>query len=312
MADESIALPAPVAARPSRPLWQEIWRHRLDYLFISPFFILFAIFGAYPLGWAFLLSFSSWRGFGPMKWVGLDNYRAMLQDIYIGKALVNTLIFTAVLVPTGILLALFFAVALNIRDLRGRGPLRTIYFLPYITSTVIVAIIFQQFLDDTYGWLNGLLRMVGLPPAPWLRGEGWAKVSIILLAHWQGLGYNILIMLGGLQGIDPQLYEAAKIDGATSWQTFWRITLPLMRPVMLFVSILGTIGVLNMFTQPYMLSPWTLGGPGNDILTLTLRLYDLGFRATRYGDAAALGFLIGLLVIGISFLQLRLLRSWRQ
>jgi len=308
MTNESMALPAAMIGRQARPRWREIWQHRLDYLFISPFFILFAIFGAYPLGWALLLSFSSWRGFGPMTWVGLDNYRAMVHDIYLGRTLVNTLAFTAILVPTGILLALFFAVMLNIRDLPGRGLFRTIYFLPYITSTVIVAIVFQQFLDDTYGWLNGLLRMVGLPTAPWLRGEGWAKLSIIFLTHWQGMGYNILIMLGGLQAIDPQLYEAARIDGATSWQMFWHITLPLVRPVMLFISILGTIGVLNMFTQPYML---TRGGPGTDTLTLTLRLYNIGFGATRYGDAAALGFLIGLLVIGISFLQLRFLRAWR-
>jgi ABC-type sugar transport system permease subunit len=144
---------------------------------------------------------------------------------------------------------------------------------------------------------------------PWLRGEGWAKLSIVMLAHWQGVGYNTLIMLGGLQGIEPEVYEAAKMDGASSWQTFWRITLPLMRPIMLFVSILGTIGVLNMFAQPYML---TKGGPGTDTLTLTLRLYNLGFGQTRYGDAAAFGFLISFLVIAVSFLQLRFLRSWRQ
>ncbi len=311
MQQAPLALPLRRDAAPakSRGLLGELWRHRMEYLFISPFFVLFAIFGAYPLGWALILSFSQWRGFGPMQWVGLDNYRAMLKDIYIAKALLNTLIFTAILVPTGVLLALFFAVVLNIKDLRARGVFRTIYFLPYITSTVIVAIVFQQFLDDTYGWLNGFLRLLGLSPVPWLRGEGWAKLSIVMLAHWQGVGYNTLIMLGGLQGIEPEVYEAAKMDGASSWQTFWRITLPLMRPIMLFVSILGTIGVLNMFAQPYML---TKGGPGTDTLTLTLRLYNLGFGQTRYGDAAAFGFLISFLVIAVSFLQLRFLRSWRQ
>jgi len=297
--------------RPTKRLWREVWEHRLDYLFISPFFILFGLFSAFPLGWALALSFSSWRGFGAMRWVGLDNYRAMVRDIYIANALKNTLIFAAILVPTGIFLALTFAVLLNIRNLRGRGIYRTIYFLPYITSTVIVAIIFQQFLDDVYGWINGFLRMVGLPTVPWLRGIGWPKLSVVMLCHWQGVGYNTLIFLGGLQGIDPEIYEAARIDGATPWQIFWRITLPLLRPIILFVSILGSIGVLNMFSQPYMLTDWR-SGPGRETITLTLRLYQVGVAGTRYGDAAALGFLTGALVIGISFLQLRLLRTWRQ
>jgi ABC-type sugar transport system permease subunit len=295
--------------RVDRTLWQEVWKQRAYYVFISPFFILYAIFTAYPLAWAFLLSLSSWRGFGPMRWVGLDNYRAMISDIYIGQALANTLTFTAILVPINAFLALIFAVLLNTRDLHGKGIFRTIYFLPYITSTVIIAIVFQQLLDDTFGWLNGYLGLMNLPQPPWLRGEGWAKISIILLVSWHGVGYYSLIFLGGLQGIEPELYEAARIDGASGWDIFWRITVPLLRPIMFFVSILSTIRMLNMFAEPFMLTD--KGGPGVDTLTLTLRLYDLGVANTRYGDAAALGFLIGILVIGISLLQLRLMRSWR-
>ena len=297
------------AAVHRRTLWHELWRHRAEYLFISPFFVKFAIFSAFPLGWAFLLSFQRWSGFGEARFVGLDNYAAIVREDIITKALVNTLIFTAVLVPTGVLLALFFAVLLNIRDLGGRGVFRTIYFLPFVTSTVIVGITFRMLLDDTFGWANVIVTGVGLDPISWLRTPVWARVSIILLTHWQGLGYNILIMLGGLQSIPREVYEAAEIDGASPVQIFWRVTMPLMRPVMLFVTLVGTIGVLNLFNQPFIL---TNGGPDAATTTLTFRLYEIAFRTTRYGDAAALGFLIGALVILVTMLQLRVLREWRQ
>jgi ABC-type sugar transport system permease subunit len=296
-------------ARPTRSLWADIWRHRLEYLFISPFFIIYGLFHVYPLCWALFLSFQRWSGFGEMKFVGVDNYRAVVTESVTRTALTNTLIFTVFLVPTGVLLALVFAVLLNQRHLWGSGVFRTIYFLPYVTSSVIVAIVFQEFFDKEYGWANAMLRTVGLPVVPWLTNPGWAKFTIIFLAHWQGLGYNILIMLGGLQGIDREIYEAAAIDGAGRWRTFWSITTPLMRPILLFITIVGTIGVLNLFNQPYIL---TKGGPLNSTLTLTLRLYQLAFGSTRYGDGAALGFLIGLLIVLITMVQLRYLRSWRQ
>lgn len=292
-----------------RSRWEEIWQHRLDYLFISPFFVIFGFFHAYPLGWALLLSFQRWSGFGDARWVGLNNYLAIVREDVVGKALINTLIFTVILVPTGVLLALVFAVLLNLRTLRWRGFFRTAYFLPFITSTVIVGIVFRMLLDDTFGWVNIILGTIGIAAISWLRTAIWAKVSIVLLAHWHGLGYNVLIMLGGLQSIAPEIYEAAQIDGAGPFQIFWSVTLPLMRPVMLFVTLVGTIGVLNIFNEPFIL---TNGGPDAETVTLTFRLYELAFRTTRYGDAAALGFLIGALVIVITLTQLRILRDWRQ
>lgn len=301
MASLQNAMRPPALARQPSSLWHEIWRHRLEYLFISPFFIQFAIFSLYPLVWAFVLSFQRWSGFGEARWVGLDNYRAMIQEDIFTKALVNTLVFTAILIPTGILLALFFAVLLNINDLRGRGVYRTVYFLPYITSSIIVGIVFKMLLDDTFGWANGLLKLIDIAPISWLRTAIWAKISIILLCHWQGMGVNILIMLGGLQAIQREIYEAAEIDGASAWQKFWRVTLPLLRPVVLFVTIIGTIGVLNMFNQPFIL---TNGGPENATTTLTFRLYEVAFRTTRFGDAAALGFIIGVIVLVVSMIQL--------
>jgi ABC-type sugar transport system permease subunit len=300
----------PVSATPSqRSLWQEVWRHRSDYLFISPFYIIFLMFGAYPLGWALLLSFQRWRGFGEATWVGLDNYAAMFSENIVKQALINTLIFAAVLVPTGLILALSFAVLLNIRNFRARGLYRTIYFIPYITSSIIVGIVFRMLLDDSFGWANVILRDVGIAPIHWLRTPVLAKISVILLTHWHGIGYSTVILLGGLQSIPREIYESAEIDGANAWKILWKVTFPLMRPVMLFVMLVSTIGILNMFNQPYIL---TKGGPDAETTTLTYRLWELAFGSTRFGDAAALGFMIGALVILVTMVQLRILRNWWQ
>ncbi len=304
---EAIAQRIALVRRP-KPLWKQVAEHWMDYLFISPFFISFAVFSLYPLFWALQLSFSKWRGFGPMEYVGLENYRVILKDPYIIQSLTNTLEFAYILLPTGIFIAIVFAVILNNKDLAGRGVFRTIYFLPYVTNTVIVAIVFTQLFDDKMGWINQGLIALGLDPINWLRRSPWAaKTVVILLTHWGGIGYNILLFLGGLQSIEPEIYEAARIDGANEWHVFWRVTLPLLKPIIFFLTIMATIGLLNMFNQPYML---TRGGPRGTTETLMLRLYTIGISQQRYGDASAFGFLIGFLVIGISLIQIRLQRRW--
>jgi ABC-type sugar transport system permease subunit len=298
----------PLVSRRPRPLWREVLRHWMDYLFIAPFFISFALFGLYPLAWAFQLSFSEWSGFGPMKFVGLENYRVMLKDPYIRQTLINTFQFAYILLPTGIFIAIVLAVLLNKKEIRGRGVFRTLYFLPYVTSSVIVAIVFIQLFDDKYGWVNAGLKAIGLPTVPWLRGSAWgAKTVVILLTHWGGIGYNVLLFLGGLQSIEPELYEAAKIDGANEWHAFWRVTLPLLRPIIFFLTVVATIGLMNLFNQPYML---TRGGPQGATRTVMLRLYEIGFSSSRYGDASAFGFIVGLIVIAVSIIQIRLQRRW--
>ena len=307
MSQAAVAQRPPIV-RPAKPLWKQVLEHWIDYVFVAPFFISFAVFSLYPLGWALQLSFSQWRGFGPMEFVGLENYRAMLKDPYILQSLVNTLQFAYILLPTGIFIAILFAVILNINDLKGRGVFRTIYFLPFVTSTVIVSIVFTQLFDDHMGWVNQGLEAIGLEPVRWLRRSPWAaKTVVILLTHWGGIGYNVLLFLGGLQGIEPEIYEAARIDGANEWHTFWRVTLPLLRPIIFFLTVVATIGLMNMFNQPYML---TEGGPRGHTTTLMLRLFEIGIRNQRYGDASAFGFMIGILVIIISAIQIRLQRSW--
>ena len=289
-------------------LLRQMWKHRIDYLFISPFYIVFAVFGIYPMLWGLRLSFSRWPGgIKSMEFVGLNNYVALLgSDPLLGKAFTNTLALWAWILPTGLGFALIVAVMLNVRLLKGRGIFRTIYFLPFVTSGVIVAIVFSQFLDKDFGWVNLLLKQIGLKGVPWLVEIVPAQISITLLLHWMGSGTNILIFLGALQAIDREMYEAAEIDGANGLQTFFGITVPMLRPVLLFMIITATIGLINLFAQVKLL---TNGGPQNGTFTLFMRMMDL-IGTNRYGEGSALGFLIGLIILVITFIQLRVLRNW--
>jgi len=307
---QAITHPSAVAPQRSklRALMSEMWKHRIDYLFISPFFIVFAVFGIYPMLWGFRLSLSRWPGGQkPMEFVGLNNYVSLLgSDPLLGKAFTSTLAMWAWILPTGLGFALVVAVLLNAKRLQFRGLFRTIYFLPFVTSGVIVAVVFSQFLDKDYGWINLLLKKIGLAGVPWLTEATPARLSITMLLHWMGSGTNILIFLGALQAIDRELYEAAEIDGATGLQTFFSITVPMIRPVLLFMIITATIGLINMYAQVVML---TRGGPQNETYTLFMRMMGL-ITENRFGEGAAMGFIIGAIILVITFVQLRLLSSW--
>lgn len=303
---QSRSLPQPQSKW--RPLLRQMWKHRIDYLFISPFFIVFAVFGIYPMLWGFRLSLSRWPGGQkPMEFVGLNNYASLLgSDPLLGKAFTSTLAMWAWILPTGLGFALIVAVLLNAKRLKLRGLFRTIYFLPFVTSGVIVAVVFSQFLDKDYGWVNLLLKKVGLMGVPWLTEATPARISVTLLLHWMGSGTNILIFLGALQAIDRELYEAAEIDGASSLQSFFSITIPMIRPVMLFMVITATIGLINLYAQVAML---TRGGPQNETYTMFMRMMGL-IQEGRFGEGSALGFIIGAVILVITFIQLRLLNNW--
>ncbi len=291
----------------ARSVLREMWKHRTDYLFISPFYILFAVFGIYPLLFGIQLSLSRWQPGRDMTWVGLQNYQTLIfTDPELGRALLNTLAMLLWILPTGLGGALILAVMLNARRLAGRGFFRTIFFLPFVTSQVIVAIVFQQLLDKNYGWVNLLLGKIGLGPVPWLTETIPAQISITLLLHWMGIGTNVLIFLGALQSIDRELYEAAEIDGATSTQQFFNVTFPLIRPVMLFMVITATIGLINLYAPVKLL---TNGGPEGTTLTLFMRMIDL-MTSVRYGEGAGFGFIMGGIVLLITLLQMKFLSGW--
>jgi len=288
----------------ARTRFARVARHWREYLCIAPFFVLFAVFFAYPIVWAFVLSFQRWDGVTAARWVGFDNYAFVLRDPVTRQVFVNTAIFLLLLVPLGLILPLAFGVILNQPFLRLRGVFRTILFIPVVTSTVVVGIVFRLLFGSANGWLNGLVAQVGLGPYPWLKDASWARVSIVALTTWGRLGFATLIVLGGLQAIDQEIHDAARVDGASAWNVFWRITLPLMRPVMIFLLITSTIGVMTLFSQPYVL---TRGGPSNATLTPLLHIYTIGLGGAgggRIGDASALSFLLSAVMVLVAFVQL--------
>lgn len=291
--------------RRKRKLLEEIWRYRWQYVAISPFYILFAVLGVYPLMYSLVLSFHEWLGAGPWELVGFRNYIELLGDGAFRAALWNSIYYFGIAVPVLVLGSLVLAAVFNSRTLRFRSVYRTVLFLPYVTSEVIVAIVFFSLLDKQFGMLNSFLKILHLPAVPWLVSAGWSKVSVLLLFVWGHLGYYLIIMVAGMQGIPLELYEAAAIDGANSVQAFRYITVPMMRPIILFVVIITTIAVLNMFGAPFVL---TGGGPKNSSVSLTLLLYLMAFRFSNFGSASALAFIITAITVGIALVQMKLLR----
>lgn len=291
-------------------LLRQIWKHRTEYVFIAPFFIIFGIFHGYPLLWSIWLSFHRWNGVGEPRWFDFGNYERLLSNERTWNALGNSLIFLVILLPIMVALTLLLATALNSPRVFGRNLIRAVFFLPYITSLVIVVIVFQLLLQDNFGWINGILRAFGMTGVNWMTEPWPARAAVMLMVFWSFAGYNVLIMLGGLQGIPHELYEAASIDGASTPQKFFFITVPVMRGVILFVAITSTINLLNLFTQPWLLFSTTNGlGPQQSVATLNSIQYSTAFRSQRYGEAAALGVIIAVIVISASFVQLRFMRQ---
>jgi cellobiose transport system permease protein len=308
VATEIVSTPTRTTARRSR--LRQLWKYRTEYLLISPFFIIFGIFHGYPLLWSFWLSFHRWQGIGEPRWFGLSNYERLLNNDRTWQALGNTLIFVLVLLPLIISISLVLATILNSPTVRGRNVFRLLYFMPFITSIVIVAIVFQLLLNNNIGWVNNILEAIGLGRVPWMTEPWPARLAIIGMVLWGATGYNVLIMLGGLQGIPRELYDAASVDGANTLQKFFQITVPMMRGVILFVAITSSIGLLNLFTQPWLLFQDIQGrGPGGSTNTLNTIQYATAFSSSRYGEASAMGFIIAIIVFLAAIIQLRIGRS---
>jgi len=265
--------------------------------------ILIVLFYFYPMVQAFKLSFKSGMG-NNLEFVGLDNYTRLFKDPTFIAALKNTFIYLIVQVPIMIILALILSVLLNDPKLKFKGFFRTAIFLPAVTSLVAYSIIFK-YLFGMDGIINQFLMGVSLisKPIPWLTDPLLAKITIIIAITWRWTGYNMIFYLSGLQNVDQSIYEAAKIDGANAFQMFTKITIPVLKPIILFTSITSTIGTLQIFDEIMNI---TKGGPGNSTVSISQYIYNLSFKySPDFGYAAAVSFVIVILIVIFSSLQFK-------
>jgi ABC-type sugar transport system permease subunit len=305
LAQRRAAEAAPSASR--RP-----WRDDLvGWAFAAPFVILFFVFLAFPILASFLLSFTS---FGlrdianPVgtSVVGIKNYVDLFADPKFWKALFNTFYFVVVGVPVTLAIGLLIATALSRGVTRFRTAFRVGYYLPVITSIVAIAVVWRFLLNPDAGLINMLLGGLGIKGPAWLADPVFAMPSIIAMAVWRNLGFAMVVFLAGLQTIPATLYEAASIDGAGRWQAFRYVTIPMLRPTILFMTVITTIGYLQLFEEPFVM---TLGGPLDSTLSITMYMYQQGFTFFHQGYASAIAYVLFVIVALIAFLQFKFLRS---
>ncbi len=279
----------------------EIWRHRMFYLFVSPFFILFTIFGLYPILFSAYLSLVRWDGLTTRTFVGLRNFAALFGDVSFYHALWNTLLIGVYHIPPMFIGAFVLALLLNQQTIKLRAVFRAAVFLPCITPIVVIAIVFMLLFGS-----KGLVNWVLHYPVPWLTSESLSKVTISILLVWRWTGYNTVLMLAGLQGIPDELYEAATIDGAGLWQRIRHITIPLLRPTFIFCAVTSLIGTVYMFDEAFVM---TQGGPGDSSTNFGVFLFNEGFTDFHFGYTSAAAYTVAAVVFVLS---LTLLRSGRQ
>jgi multiple sugar transport system permease protein len=283
----------------ARALWNRTAANRAGYAFILPILVLFVVFRIWPTINGFLLSFQDYRLMGGSTWLGLEHYRYLLQDELFWHSLRITLIYAAIAVPSITALALGLALLIN-QAMHGIGLYRAIYFLPYVTSLVMVGVIWKWVYRNDGGLLNNVLTSIGLPGVDWLTSSTMVLPSLAIMATWKGVGYSMMILLAGLKSIPASLSEASAVDGATSAQTFWRVTLPLLKPVLFFVIVIETIGSFQVFDAIYVM---TGGGPVRASYSLVYLLYDEGFKFQNFGYASAIGMVLFVIVFGVTMIQ---------
>lgn len=277
--------------------------NRRAWVFVLPSLILIIAFVFYPMIQAFITSFQTGAG-NNLDWTGIANYKRLLTDTTFKKALGNTVLYLVIQVPIMIFLALVISSMLNDKRLKAKGFFRTAIFLPCVTSLVAYSIIFKS-LFATDGFINAFLMKIHVleEPIAWITDPVFAKILIIIAITWRWTGYNMVFYLSGLQGIDDSIYEAADIDGATSVQKFFRITLPMLKPIILFTTINSTIGTLQLFDEPMNI---TQGGPANATITISQYIYNILFKySPDFGYAAAVSYVIVVLIVVLSFVQMK-------
>ncbi len=282
---------------------------KITYLIlISPWIVIFTIFWLYPVIYAIYLSFCHYESLtAKAAFIGLENFRAILKDPVFFIALKNTIIFTIVTVPITTSVALFLANLINQKFIRFQKFFRTVFFIPSITSIVVISVIFTN-LYSSEGYINSLFKILGLPypRLGWLQTESTALPAIMAMDVWYSIGYYLIIFLAGLQTISNDYYDVAELSGAKSWQVFWKITFPLIKPTLLFVILLNTIKSFQIFVEIYVM---TKGGPLNSTTTLVYHIYDNAFVKTDLiGYASAMALVVFMLLLLLSLAQIRLIK----
>lgn len=297
------------AVRPGRA-WPRLRRAAVGWGFAAPFTVLFTVFLAGPVLASLAMSFTDIRSADlrnplAVTFTGVANYARLLEDEVFLRAAVNTTIVVLVGLPLTAALGLAAALGVNSGLTRFRGAFRVGYYLPVVTSIVAIAVVWRFLLQPDSGLINSLLRLVGIDGPNWLGSTSLALPSLIVMIAWRGLGFQMVIFLAGLQAIPQQLYEAARIDGASRWQQFRYVTLPSLRPTLLFVTVVGSIGLLQVFEEPFVM---TRGGPLSSTTTIAQHIYgQFGFG--NYGYASAMGYVLFVVIVALSIVWFRVLRS---
>ena len=278
--------------------------------FVAPALIAIAVFFVVPVAAALLMSMTDFdiyalADLSNLRFVGLDNYAALLHKPLFWQALGNTLIFVVLGVPLSIAASLGAALLLHSRLARFQGFYRTALFAPVVTTLVAVAVVWRYLFHTRYGFINHALAQLGVAPIDWLGDPQWAMPAIVLLSVWKNFGYNMVILLAGLQAIPEDLYEAARLDGAKRWALLRHITLPCLAPLLLVVSILTMAGHFQLFAEPYVM---TQGGPAQRTVTVLYLMYEEGFKWWNLGSASAVAFVLFVIMFAITMLQLHVSR----
>src|SRR3954454_6609502 len=308
VAAEAVTPPVPREPRGARATVRRARHEWTAYAFITPAFVVFSVFTAFALLFLLYMTFHEWSIIQPQKpYVGLDNYRELAHDERFRRAVINTFYYTGAQVPLTMAVGLGIALLLN-QPLRGRGILRTMFFLPNITPLVVVAIVWKWLYNGDYGLFNYYLLKTHLihDPLLWLSDKNLAMPAVILMSVWTGTGFSMVVYLAGLQAIPEELYEASRVDGAGAWARFRHITLPMLRPTTLFLAVTGIIWSFQVFTQIFVM---TNGGPVDRTTTMVFFIYQAAFKFYEMGYASTLAFTLFLGLLVFTAVQLRLHRK---
>lgn len=292
-----------VQEKPKRGMSKSLRDSLVAYSFIAPNFIGFCIFTLVPMIFAIGLSFCNWDGVHPVEFTGISNFVDLLSDKTFKAAFVNTLVYAIGTVPLTLVCSLGLAMLLN-QKVKFRNFFRTVSFFPYVASLVAVAAVWNMIFSPSMGPVNQILATLGVENLPkWAAGKDTAMLTVILFSVWKNMGYYMVIYLAGLQGTNPELEEAAELDGASKWQIFWNVTLPQLKPTTFFVIIMLTIASFKVYDQMYMI---TQGGPGNATMTLVYYIYNVAFVNTpKYGYASAVSMVLFVLVLFVTIIQFK-------